>query len=134
MLECGYHIGGEQSGHVIFLDHATTGDGQVTAVQLLNVIRTTGKSLKELADEIEIFPQVLTNVRVSALGKLRLKEDPDINLAIEEAKKELGEDGRVLVRASGTEPLVRVMIEGKDKEQINRLAAQIAEVVRERLI
>lgn len=134
MLECGYHIGGEQSGHVIFLDYATTGDGQVTAVQLLNVIRATGKTLKELADEIEIFPQVLKNVRVSALGKLRLFEDNDIKLAIEEAEKELGDSGRVLVRASGTEPLVRVMIEGKDNEQINRLADQIAEVVRERLI
>ena len=134
MLECGYHIGGEQSGHVIFLDYATTGDGQVTAVQLLNVIRATGKTLKELADEIEIFPQVLKNVRVSALGKLRLFEDKDIHLAIEEAEKELGDTGRVLVRASGTEPLVRVMLEGRDNEQINRLATQIAEIVRERLI
>ena len=134
MLECGYHIGGEQSGHVIFLDYATTGDGQVTAVQLLNVIRTTGKTLKELADEIEIFPQVLKNVKVSALGKLRLFQDKDIKLAIEEAEKELGDSGRVLVRASGTEPLVRVMIEGRDKEQIERLADQISEVVRERLI
>ena len=134
MLECGYHIGGEQSGHVIFLDYATTGDGQVTAVQLLNVIRSTGKTLKELADEIEIFPQVLKNVRVSALGKLRLFKDNDIKVAIEEAEKELGDTGRVLVRASGTEPLVRVMIEGKDNEQIERLSDQIAEVVRERLI
>ncbi len=134
MLEGGFHIGGEQSGHVIFLDHATTGDGQVTAVQLLNVIRTTGKSLKELASEIEIFPQVLKNVRVSTLGKLRLFEDKEIKIAVEEAEKELGNTGRVLVRASGTEPLVRVMLEGKDKSQIERLASQIAEVVRERLI
>jgi phosphoglucosamine mutase len=134
MLEKGYHIGGEQSGHVIFLDHATTGDGQLTAVQLLNVIRTSGRSLKDLASEIEIFPQVLINVKVSSLGKLRLFEDRDIKIAIEEAEKELGENGRVLVRASGTEPLVRVMLEGKDEEQINRIAAQIAEVVRERLI
>ena len=134
MLECGYHIGGEQSGHVIFLDYATTGDGQVTAVQLLNVIRTSGRTLKELADEIEIYPQVLKNVRVSALGKLRLFEDSDIKVAVAEAEKELGENGRVLVRASGTEPLARVMIEGKDQDQINRLADQIAEVIRERLI
>lgn len=134
MLERGYHIGGEQSGHVIFLDHATTGDGQVTAVQLLNVIRSTGRSLKELADEIEIFPQVLSNVKVSSLGKLRLFEDNDIKIAIEEAEKELGNSGRILVRASGTEPLVRVMIEGRNKEQIERLASQVSEVVRERLI
>lgn len=134
MLEGGFHIGGEQSGHVIFLDYATTGDGQVTAVQLLNVIRTTGKSLKELASEIYIYPQVLKNVKVSSLGKLRLSEDKEIAIAIEEAEKELGDTGRVLVRASGTEPLVRVMLEGKDKAQINRLADQIVEIVRERLI
>ena len=134
MLEGGFHIGGEQSGHVIFLDYATTGDGQVTAVQLLNVIRTTGKSLKELASEIEIYPQVLKNVKVSSLGKLRLDKDNEIAIAIEEAEKELGDTGRVLVRVSGTEPLVRVMLEGKDEEQINRLADQIVEVVRERLI
>ncbi len=134
MLEKGFHIGGEQSGHVIFLDHATTGDGQLTAVQLLNVIRESGKSLKTLASEIEIFPQVLKNVRVSSLGKLRLFEDKEIKIAIEAAEKELGDSGRVLVRASGTEPLVRVMLEGKDKEQIARLSEQIAEVVRERLI
>lgn len=134
MLEGGFHVGGEQSGHVIFLDYATTGDGQLTAVQILNVIRSTGKTLKELAVEIEIFPQVLMNVKVSALGKLRLFEDKDIKIAIEEAEKELGDTGRVLVRASGTEPLVRVMIEGRDEKQINRLATQISEVVRERLI
>ena len=134
MLEKGFHIGGEQSGHVIFLDHATTGDGQLTAVQLLNVIRESGRSLKELASEIEIFPQVLKNVRVSSLGKLRLFSDPEIGIAIKAAEAELGEDGRVLVRASGTEPLVRVMLEGKNEEQIERLASQIAEVVRERLI
>ncbi len=127
MLEKGFHIGGEQSGHVIFLDHATTGDGQLTAVQLLNVIRTTGKSLKELASEIEIFPQVLINVKVSSLGKLRLFEDNDIKIAIDEAEKELGENGRVLVRASGTEPLVRVMVEGKNEEQIRVIAQQLAE-------
>lgn len=134
MLEKGYHIGGEQSGHVIFLDYATTGDGQLTAVQLLNVIRTTGKSLKELADEIEIYPQVLKNVRVSSLGKLRLNEDKEIKIAIEEAEKELGDDGRVLVRASGTEPLVRVMLESKNLQQIESLSQQIAQIVRERLI
>ena len=107
---------------------------KLTAVQLLNVIRTTGKTLAELASEIEIFPQVLENVRVSSLGKLRLFDDKDIKIAIEEAEKELGSTGRVLVRASGTEPLVRVMLEGKDKKQIERLATQISEVVRERLI
>lgn len=134
MLENGYMIGGEQSGHVIFLDYATTGDGQLTAVQILNVIKNTGKSLKELADEIEIFPQVLKNVRVSSLGKLRLSQDGDIKIAVREAERELGENGRVLVRASGTEPVVRVMLEGKNAEQIERLSEQIAQVIKERLI
>lgn len=134
MLKKGYHIGGEQSGHIIFLDYATTGDGQLTAVQLLNIIRATGKSLKQLASEIEIFPQVLKNVKVSAFGKLRLSEDEDIKLAIEEAERELGDSGRVLVRPSGTEPLVRVMLEGKDKTLIERLCEMIADVVSQRLI
>ena len=134
MLENGYQLGGEQSGHIIFLDYATTGDGQLTAVQLLNIIRTTGLSLKELAAEIEIYPQVIENVKVSSLGKLRLEDDEDIKIAIEEAEKELGDDGRVLVRASGTEPLVRVMIEGKNSEQIQRLTKLIAQVIKERLI
>ncbi len=134
MLRNGCSIGGEQSGHVIFLDFATTGDGQLTAVQLLNVIKETGKSLKALADEIEIFPQVMKNVKVSSMGKLRLYEDEDVKIAIEEAERQLGLDGRVLVRASGTEPLVRVMLEGKNREQIERLAELIAQVVKERLI
>ena len=134
MIKKGYHIGGEQSGHIIFLDYATTGDGQLTAVQLLNIIRATGKSLKQLASEIEIFPQVLKNVKVSAFGKLRLSEDEDIKLAIEEAERELGDSGRVLVRPSGTEPLVRVMLEGKDKAVIERLCEMIADVVSQRLI
>lgn len=134
MLEKGYHIGGEQSGHVIFLDHATTGDGQISAIQLLNIIRKTGKSLKTLADEIEIFPQVLKNVKVSAFGKHRLDKDEDIMDAIKQAEGELGDSGRVLVRASGTEPLIRVMLEGRDLEQIDRLCSMIADVVREKLI
>ncbi len=134
MLEGNYSIGGEQSGHVIFSDYATTGDGQLTAVQLLNVIKATGRSLKELADEIEIYPQVLRNIRVSSLGKLRLYEDGETQIAIQEAERELGENGRVLVRASGTEPLVRVMLEGRDSRQIERLAQQIAQVIKERLI
>ena len=134
MLENGYCIGGEQSGHLIFLDYATTGDGQLSAVQILGIMRDTCKSLDELASEIEIFPQVLINVKVSSFGKHRLCEDEDIRLAIEEAEKELGDNGRVLVRASGTEPLVRVMLEGKDKKQIEKLATMIAQIVEERLI
>ncbi|MBR2411930.1 MAG: phosphoglucosamine mutase [Clostridia bacterium] len=134
MLEKGYNLGGEQSGHIIFLDHATTGDGQLTAVQVLNILKKTGKSLKELTSEIEIFPQVLKNVRVSHFGKLRLFEDNDIKIAIENAQRVLGENGRVLVRPSGTEPLVRIMTEGKNKEITQSLAEQLSQVIKERLI
>lgn len=134
MVKNGYNLGGEQSGHIIFHDYASTGDGQLSAIQLLNCMAATGKSLKELADEMEVFPQVLINVRVSALGKLRLESDEEIRTAINFAQKELGSKGRVLVRASGTEPLVRVMLEGKDEKQIKQLSDSIAEIVRERLI
>ena len=134
MLQNDYVLGGEQSGHVIFLDYANTGDGQLTAVQVLNVMKRTGRTLASLASEMEVFPQVLQNVRVSNMGKIRLATDPEVLAAIAEAEKELGESGRVLVRVSGTEPLVRVMLEGKDRALIEKLCGEIAEVVRERLI
>ena len=134
MLEKGYAIGGEQSGHVIFLHHSTTGDGEVTAAQVLQTMKRTGKSLSELAKCMEVYPQVLKNVRVSNIGKVRFASDEEIKKAIARAESELGEDGRVLVRVSGTEPLVRVMLEGKDKKLIEKLCDEIAEVVRERLI
>lgn len=134
MLLGGYNLGGEQSGHIIFSDYATTGDGQLTAVFLLNIMKATGLSLKELTDEIEIYPQVLRNVRVSSLGKLRLSEDEEIKTAIKKAEQELGSDGRVLVRASGTESLVRIMAEGKELGKIQKLTELIADVIKERLI
>lgn len=134
MLKNDYCIGGEQSGHVIFHDFATTGDGQLTAIQLLQVLKLTGKKLSELAGEIEIFPQTMVNVRVSQIGKVRYAKDAEIKKAIASAEKELGDQGRVLVRVSGTEPLIRVMVEGKDEEMIQRLADEIAAVVRDRLI
>ena len=134
MKENNYKIGGEQSGHVIFFDYASTGDGQLTALQLLAVMKRTGKKLSELAAEMSVFPQVLINVRVSQMGKARYNNDIEIKKAIESAGRELGDDGRVLVRVSGTEPLVRVMLEGKDEAKIKILAEEIAEVVKERLI
>ena len=134
MLANGHSIGGEQSGHLIFLDHATTGDGQLSALKLLCIMKETGKKLSELAGQMQVFPQVLINVRVSDFGKVKFPRDKEIKTAIEAAERELGEDGRVLVRVSGTEPLVRVMLEGKDEEKINTLAQDIAEVIRERLI
>lgn len=134
MLENDYIIGGEQSGHIIFHEFATTGDGELSALKLLCVMKETGKKLSELADAMEVFPQVLVNVRVSDFGKARFPRDEEIKNAIASAEKELGSDGRVLVRVSGTEPLVRVMLEGKDEEKINVLAQEIAQVVKERLL
>ena len=134
MRENNFKIGGEQSGHVIFFDYASTGDGQLTALQLLAVMKRTGKKLSELAAEMEVFPQVLINVRVSQMGKARYDKDEEIKKAIASAEKELGDSGRVLVRVSGTEPLVRVMLEGRDKDKIQVLAEEIAQVVKERLI
>ena len=134
MLENGYNLGGEQSGHVIFLDYATTGDGQLTALQLLRVLKKSGKKLSELASEMQVYPQVNRNVRVSQMGKVRFSTDKSIKIAIEEAEKELGSQGRVLVRVSGTEPLVRIMLEGEDEALIEKLASEVAEVVEERLM
>lgn len=130
----GYSIGGEQSGHIIFLQYATTGDGELSAIQLMSVIKDTGKTLKELADEMEVYPQVLINVTVSNYGKARFDKDKEIKNAIKRAEDELGTDGRILVRVSGTEPLVRVMLEGKDIEKIRELGESVSEVVRERLV
>ena len=134
MLENEYVIGGEQSGHIIFKDFATTGDGQLSALKLLCIMKATGKKLSELASVMQVFPQTLINVRVSDFGKAKFPHVEEIKNAISEAQKELGNDGRVLVRVSGTEPLVRVMIEGKNEEKINHLAQEIAQVIKERLL
>ena len=134
MLDGGFSIGGEQSGHVIFLDYATTGDGQLTAIQLLQIIKVSGKKLSELAAEIEMYPQIMINVRVSNIGKVRYNNDMEIKKAVANAEKELFGTGRVLVRVSGTEPLIRIMVEGKDENKIRQIAEELATVVKERLI
>ena len=134
MTEGGFSVGGEQSGHIIFKDYATTGDGQLTALQVLSIMKETGKSLSELASVMTVYPQIMINVRVSDMGKARFYDDEEIKNAIKEAEKSLGENGRVLVRVSGTEPLVRVMTEGRDKKEIERAAKEIASVVNKRLI
>lgn len=134
MLEEGYSIGGEQSGHVIFLDYATTGDGQLTALQVLQIMKKTGKKLSELASLMNIYPQTMINVRVSNMGKARFADDEEIKNAIAQAEKQLGNTGRVLVRVSGTEPLVRVMLEGENQKQIETLAQEIAEVIKAQLL
>lgn len=133
MLQEGYNIGGEQSGHVIFLDHSTTGDGELSGVKLMETVVQSGKKLSELASIMEVYPQVLINVRVSAEGKQKYNNDEYIIAAVQKAEMELLGDGRVLVRVSGTEPLVRVMLEGKDINHIQKLGEDIAQVVRERL-
>ena len=130
MVKTGFVIGGEQSGHIIFLDYATTGDGQMSAIQGLNVLKHTGKKISELASEMQVYPQVLINVKVSAEGKKKYNNDEYIIAATQKAEMELLGDGRVLVRVSGTEPLVRVMLEGKDKDHIQRLGEEIAQVVK----
>lgn len=133
MLKEGYNIGGEQSGHVIFLDYATTGDGELSGVQLIETVVKSGKKLSELASIMRVYPQVLINVKVTEKGKQKYNNDEYIISAVQEAEMELSGEGRVLVRVSGTEPLVRVMLEGADIDQITRLGNAIADVVRERL-
>ena len=133
MLKEGYNIGGEQSGHVIFLDYATTGDGELSAVKLLETVVKSGASLKELSSIMTVYPQVLINVPVTEEGKRKYNNDEYIISAVQEAEMELHGEGRVLVRVSGTEPLVRVMLEGMDIQQITRLGNYIADVVKERL-
>ena len=126
MLKTGCTIGGEQSGHIIFLNHTTTGDGILSSLQLLQAILLSGKKASELSDEIEIFPQVLKNARVKNENKEKYKSDKDIMNAIAAVEKELEGQGRVLIRPSGTEPLVRVMLEGQDVDHITKLAADLA--------
>lgn len=133
MLLEGYNFGGEQSGHVIFLDFATTGDGELTAAQLLSIVKRRGAQLSSLATLMTRYPQVMVNVEVSNEGKLRFYTDDKVKEAIEKAKQKLGGTGRVLVRPSGTEPLLRVMVEGEDIEYITVLANSVADVMRERL-
>lgn len=127
MLRNGACLGGEQSGHIIFLEHNTTGDGVLTAVQLLGVMQETGKPLSELAGQMERFPQMLENLHIER--RQGWDTNPRIAHAISAAQSALGETGRVLVRASGTEPLIRVMLEGRDLEVLKRHAATLKEVI-----
>lgn len=133
MLREGYNIGGEQSGHIIFLDYATTGDGELSGAMILSIMKRTGKNLSELAKVMERMPQVLINVKVSAEGKLSFYTDKEVKAEINRISEILGDRGRILVRVSGTEPLVRVMLEGENLEEIQNLAEEAAQVVRERL-
>lgn len=129
MLENGYNLGGEQSGHVIFLDDNTTGDGLLTALHLLQVMVQTGKKLSELTGIMEVLPQALVNAKVPNHKKESYMEYTEIAEAIEELEKKFAGEGRVLIRPSGTEPLVRVMIEGKNQKEIDEEAKKLADLI-----
>ncbi|MGN0620479.1 MAG: phosphoglucosamine mutase [Porcipelethomonas sp.] len=132
MLEGGYNLGGEQSGHIIFLDEANTGDGQLSGAKVLEILAESGKKMSELASVMETFPQVMINVKITPKDREVWKNDSQITDLIEHYENELGESGRILVRESGTEPLIRVMLEGRDFKQINEYAVSIADKIKER--
>jgi len=129
MLKNGYVFGGEQSGHIIFSDFNNTGDGVLSGIQLISVMRRNGKTLSRLAKSIEILPQVLVNAKVSDSFKTEYEDNKEIKDAILALEKEFQGNGRVLIRPSGTEPLVRVMIEGKDQKMIEERAYQLAKQI-----
>ncbi|MEG0962820.1 MAG: phosphoglucosamine mutase, partial [Lachnospiraceae bacterium] len=134
MRENGYNIGGEQSGHIIFLDENTTGDGLLSALHLLEVMVNTGKKLSELEKVMEVLPQALVNAKVPNHKKEHFMEYADIAQAVEELERKFAGEGRVLIRPSGTEPLVRVMIEGKDQSMIDAEAKKLAEIIMENML
>lgn len=125
-----YSLGGEQSGHIILMNYATTGDGILTAVKLTNIIKTSGKSLEELAGEVSIYPQKLVNIKV--IDKKSAMEDLEILAECEKVEKELEGNGRILLRASGTENLIRVMVEASSDELTDKYCEQVAKIVREK--
>ena len=133
MLKEGYNLGGEQSGHVILLDYNPTGDGILTSLMLIQTILEENKTASELASIIKLYPQVLINAKVNADKKYDYEKDEDIKKAIENVEKEFAGNGRVVIRPSGTEPLVRVMIEGEDQEYITKRAKEIADLIEKKL-
>lgn len=134
MLLEDYVLGGEQSGHVIFREFATTGDGQLTAVQLLSILKEQStKTLAELASVMTRYPQTMVNLRISAEGKVAFFTDKVIAAKLDETKQKLGDTGRIVVRPSGTEPLIRVMVEGSDVKFIEEVANDVADVIMQRL-
>ena len=133
MLKEGYNLGGEQSGHVILLDYNPTGDGILTSLMLIKTILEENKKASELGELIKLYPQVLINAKVNSDKKYDYEQNKDIKEAIEKLEKEFAGNGRVLIRPSGTEPLVRVMIEGEDQEYITKKAKDIAKLIEEKL-
>ena len=133
MLQSGYVLGGEQSGHLIFLEHNTTGDGLLSALQLLSVMKEKKQALSKLAGAMTTYPQVLVNAKVTNGNKYRYMEDEVVAAEIKKLEDLMAGEGRVLIRPSGTEPLVRVMLEGKDETELRTLAQNLASVIEERL-
>ena len=130
MSENGYRIGGEQSGHIIFSKYATTGDGIITALKMMQVMIGKKKTLSQLAAPLAIYPQVLKNVRVT--NKTEAQNDEAVKKAVEDVAKALGDDGRILVRESGTEPVVRVMVEAGTTQECEKYVDSVIDVIKSR--
>jgi phosphoglucosamine mutase len=128
MLETGTSLGGEQSGHLIFLEHSTTGDGLLSGLQLLSILKEKKAKLSTLAAQMTRFPQLLVNQRVG--NKKEVMENESLQVAIEKVQNYLGDEGRVLVRPSGTEALIRVMLEGQKEDELQKLAEELLAVIR----
>lgn len=133
MLEGGYCLGGEQSGHIIFHEYNTTGDGIITAIQMLTVLKVKGVKASELANVMDVYPQVLVNAKIKNEYKNTYMDNEEVSTAVHSLEKKFEGDGRVLIRPSGTEPLVRVMIEGTDIEQMQRDAEELAAIIEKNL-
>ena len=131
MRKNGHILGGEQSGHIVFMKHNTTGDGLLTGIQLLNVMKQTGRTLSDLASEMTSYPQELVNVRVTKEGKQAAMDSESVQAVMKEVEEEMAGDGRILVRPSGTENLLRVMVEATTDEKALDYANRIADQVRE---
>ena len=129
-----YCIGGETSGHIILSDFSTTGDGQLVAVQFLKIMKESGLKASELGNIMDVYPQILINVKVNNNDKYKILDDEFISKEIKNSEDELADNGRILLRPSGTEPLVRVMVEGKNKHQIENIANRIAKIIKERIL
>lgn len=133
LVEKGWKLGGEASGHILCLDRTSTGDGIISALQVIEVMISTGKSLKELKQGMTKFPQTMINVPVSADGPAKMEKSERIQQAVSDIENQMNGEGRVILRPSGTEPLIRVTLEGRDQDKVQRLAEQLADTVREEL-
>lgn len=129
MMTNGYSLGGEQSGHIIFSRHASTGDGILTSLMLMEALVEKKARLKDLADEVQIFPQILQNVRVA--DKKAARDNQRVQRAVAKVEKALGQEGRILVRESGTEPLIRVMVEASSQEECRKYVQEVVQAIEE---